>query len=86
VRTNYRKSPPEEVYLFRLIGPIENGRRVFLDYMRDISRLRDHPRFYGARTSTPPGRPRTRRPISPGGSGLAFLGRESLKAQAMREL
>jgi hypothetical protein len=51
VRTNYRKSPPEDVYLFRLIGPIGNGRRVFLDYMRDVNRLHDHPRFYNTLTT-----------------------------------
>ncbi len=51
VRTNYRKSPPEEVYLFRLIGPIENGRRIFLEYMRDINELREHPRFYNTLTT-----------------------------------
>ncbi|MGZ8218337.1 Lnb N-terminal periplasmic domain-containing protein [Methylomagnum sp.] len=51
VRTNYRKDPPEEVYLFRLVGPIENGRRVFLDYMRDINELREHPRFYNTLTT-----------------------------------
>ncbi len=51
VRTNYRKSPPEEVYLFRVIGPIENGRRVFLEYMRDINELRKRPRFYNTVTT-----------------------------------
>ena len=51
VRTNYRKSPPEEVYLFRLIGPIEHGRRIFLDYMRDINALRERPRFYNTLTT-----------------------------------
>ena len=51
VRTNYRKDPPEDVYLFRLTPPIENGRRVFLDYLRDINRLRDHPRFYNTLTT-----------------------------------
>jgi hypothetical protein len=51
VRTNYRKDPPEEVYLFHLIGPIENGRRVFLDYLRDINALREHPRFYNTLTT-----------------------------------
>ena len=25
VRTNYRKSPPEDVYMFRVVGPIENA-------------------------------------------------------------
>ena len=51
VRTNYRKSPPEEVYLFRVIAPIENGRRVFLDYIRDINEVREHPRFYNTLTT-----------------------------------
>ena len=51
VRTNYRTSPPEEVYLFRVIGPIENGRRIFLDYLRDSNELREHPRFYNTLTT-----------------------------------
>ncbi len=51
LRTNYRKEPPEDVYLFRLVGPIENGRRVFLDYLRDINELRARPRFYNTLTT-----------------------------------
>ncbi len=51
VRTNYRKSPPEDVYLFRATGPIENGRRVFLDYIRSINELREHPKFYNTLTT-----------------------------------
>ena len=51
VRTNYRKSPPEEVYLFRVAGSPDRGRRVFLDYMRDINRLHEHPRFYNTVTT-----------------------------------
>ena len=51
LRTNYRKSPPEEVYMFRAVGPAENGRRVFLDYIRDMNRLKDHPRFYNTLTT-----------------------------------
>ncbi len=51
VRTNYRKDPPEDVYLYQIIGPIENGRRVFLDYLRDINELREHPRFYNTLTT-----------------------------------
>ena len=51
VRTNYRADPPEDVYLFRLTAPIENGRRIFLDYMRDINELREHPRFYNTLTT-----------------------------------
>ena len=51
VRTNYRKAPPEEVYLFQVKGPIENGRRVFLDYIRDINEVHKHPRFYNTLTT-----------------------------------
>jgi hypothetical protein len=51
LRTNYRKSPPEDVYVFRVPGPAENGRRLFLDYMRAINDLRAHPRFYNTLTT-----------------------------------
>ena len=51
VRTNYRKSPPEEVYLFRVVGTPERARRLFLDYIRDINRLWEHPRFYNTLTT-----------------------------------
>jgi hypothetical protein len=51
VRTNYRKAPPEDVYMFRTVGPVENGRRIFLDYMRDINLLKEHPRFYNTLTT-----------------------------------
>jgi hypothetical protein len=46
VRTNYRRDPPEDVYLYRVRGPIENARRLFLEYVRAINRLRERPRFY----------------------------------------
>jgi hypothetical protein len=51
LRTNYRKSPPEDVYLFRAVGPADNARRIFLDYMRAINDLRGHPRFYNTLTT-----------------------------------
>ncbi len=51
VRTNYRKSPPEDVYLFRVVTTPENARRVFLDYMRDVNELKAHPRFYNTLTT-----------------------------------
>ena len=46
LRTNYRKDPPEDVYLMRLKGPIENGRRFFLQYMKAINGLAAKPEFY----------------------------------------
>ena len=51
VRTNYRKDPPEQVYLFRLHGTAEERRHVFLDYIHDINELREHPRFYNTLTT-----------------------------------
>ncbi len=51
VRTNYRKDPPEDVYLYRLMGPIENAKRVFLDYLKTINTLRDQPKFYNTLTA-----------------------------------
>lgn len=51
LRTNYRKDPPEDVYLFRVHAPIENGRRVFLEYMRAINALRERPKFYNTLTT-----------------------------------
>lgn len=46
LRTNYRKDPPEDVYLFRVKGPPENIRRVFLDYMKALNALKDQPQWY----------------------------------------
>jgi len=46
VRTNYRADPPEDVYLYRINAPLANGRRVLLEYLRDMNALREHPRFY----------------------------------------
>ena len=51
LRTNYRKDPPEDVYLYRVTSPIENGRRIFLDYMRAINEVREHPVFYNTVTT-----------------------------------
>lgn len=51
VRTNYRKQPPEDVYLYRVHGPIENGQRLFMEYVRQINRLKKHPEFYNTLTT-----------------------------------
>ena len=47
LRTNYRG---EEVYLYRLNGPREVGREVFLHYLGDINELSAHPAWYNALT------------------------------------
>lgn len=46
LRTNYRKDPPEDVYIYRVQGDIENGRRLFLEYVRRINELKARPAFY----------------------------------------
>jgi len=51
LRTDFRNDPPEQVYRFRLLGSLENGRRFFLDYMQAINDLNDHPRFYNTLTT-----------------------------------
>jgi hypothetical protein len=51
VRTNYRRDPPEDVYVYRLQGSPENARRVFGDYLREINALRERPEFYNTLTT-----------------------------------
>lgn len=51
VRTNYRKDPPEDVYLYSVAGPPENAKRVFLGYMKTINELRERPKFYNTLTA-----------------------------------
>ena len=51
VRTNYRKHPPEDVYLFPVRGPVENARRLFKEYVRKINALKEHPEFYNTLTT-----------------------------------
>ena len=51
VRTNYRQDPPEDVYLYRLHGPTENARRLFLEYLKKINALKEQPEFYNTLTT-----------------------------------
>jgi hypothetical protein len=51
VRTNYRKHPPEDVYVYPLRRPMENGRRLFMEYMQRINSLKDVPEFYNTLTT-----------------------------------
>ncbi len=51
LRTNYRKDPPEDVYVYRATGDVENARRIFLDYMREINELREGPKWYNTFTT-----------------------------------
>jgi hypothetical protein len=51
LRTNYRRDPPEDVYIYRAKSPIEAGRRLFLEYMHRINALRTQPEFYNTLTT-----------------------------------
>jgi hypothetical protein len=51
LRTNYRKDPPEDVYLFRIYGPQKDGQRLFLEYMQRINGLKKQPEFYNSLTT-----------------------------------
>jgi Domain of unknown function (DUF4105) len=51
LRTNYRKDPPEDVYLYRTVASPANARRVFLDYIREINSLAEKPAFYNTLTT-----------------------------------
>jgi hypothetical protein len=46
LRTNYRKDPVENVYLYHLNPPKENARGLFLEYIRKINELHEKPTFY----------------------------------------
>jgi hypothetical protein len=51
LRTNYRHNPPEDVYVYRAAAPIENGRRLFMQYIKRINSLKSEPKFYNTLTS-----------------------------------
>jgi hypothetical protein len=51
LRTNYRRDPPEDVYIYRANGSIEAGRRLFLEYMHRMNALRTQPEFYNTLTT-----------------------------------
>jgi hypothetical protein len=51
LRTNYRRNPPEEVYIYRTRASSELGRRLFGEYMERINALRTHPEFYNTLTT-----------------------------------
>ena len=51
LRTNYRHDPPEQVYLYRLHGSVDNARRLFLEYMHQLNVLKDHAEWYNTLTT-----------------------------------
>ena len=51
LRTNYRNDPPEDVYVYRVQGSLDNARRVFMEYIKKINSLNDSPEFYNTLTT-----------------------------------
>jgi Domain of unknown function (DUF4105) len=51
LRTNYRRDPPEDVYVYRTTASIEAERRLFLEYMRMLNKLQTQPEFYNTLTT-----------------------------------
>ncbi len=52
LRTNYRKDPPEDVYLYRLSGrSLDDGRRLLDEYINKINGLNKSPEFYNTLTT-----------------------------------
>jgi hypothetical protein len=51
LRTNYRRDPPEDVYVYRVRGSIEAGRRLFMQYLEQMNALRTQPEFYNTLTT-----------------------------------
>ncbi len=47
LRTNYRG---EQVYLYRIRAPASQARALLVDYLEEVNRLADHPRWYNALT------------------------------------
>ncbi|MGD0075509.1 MAG: DUF4105 domain-containing protein [Candidatus Binataceae bacterium] len=47
LRTNYRS---EQVYLYRIRVPASQARALLVDYLNEVNRLVDHPRWYNALT------------------------------------
>ncbi|CAG1021265.1 hypothetical protein DOJK_00874 [Patescibacteria group bacterium] len=46
LRTNYRKDPKEDVYLYSLKPNQENGQQLFLEYIKHVNQLHEHAQFY----------------------------------------
>src|SRR5690606_33761156 len=46
LRTNYRKNPIEDVYLYRINWSKEDVKQVFLQYIHEMNRLNEKPAFY----------------------------------------
>jgi len=51
LRTNFRRDPPEDVYVYKVNGSPESLRKFFLSYLSQINALKDQPQFYNTLTT-----------------------------------
>ncbi len=51
LRTNFRRDPPEDVYVYRVKSNPEGRRAFFMEYIRQINTLKEHPEFYNSLTT-----------------------------------
>jgi len=51
LRTNYRQDPPEEVFVYRLKGNLDDAKRLFMEYLANINALTVTPQFYNTLTT-----------------------------------
>jgi hypothetical protein len=51
LRTNVRQDPPEQVYVYRVNGSLQSGRRFFMEYIDRINALAQRPAFYNSLTT-----------------------------------
>ncbi len=50
VRTNIRNNPPEDVYMYQINADLKDQKRVFLNYIEELNKLKDKPAFYNTLT------------------------------------
>ncbi len=72
LRTNYRKNPPEDVYVYRTSAPPANARRLFLDYVKKINSLAKRPEFYNTLTTNCTTNILTHTRVNPGSLPLSW--------------
>ncbi len=51
LRTNIRKNPPEHVYIYQIKAKPEDEKKVFLNYIKKINKLKNAPEFYNTLTT-----------------------------------
>jgi hypothetical protein len=72
LRTNYRKDPLEDVYLYRARSSPSNARRLFLAYIREINSLATRPQFYNSLTTNCTTSVLTHTRVNPGSLPLSW--------------